>query len=142
MVFRRKARSPEARHSDHILPEAEMEVLAAVHARGEADAREIREALASYRSMLHASVLTLLGRLEAKGLVNRRKAPVGKAFRYTAARSPRPVYRSLLKRLVQRLFTNDPSRLVATLFDATKPSPEELRRIRQLVDEMEARKKT
>lgn len=118
-----------------------MEVLAAVHARGEADAREIREDLASYRSMLHASVLTLLGRLEAKGLVTRRKAPVGKAFLYTAAKSSRPMYQSLLRRMVQRLFTNDPSRLVATLFDATAPSPEELRRIRQLVDEMETRRK-
>ncbi len=141
MVIRRKSRSPEARDSEQILPEAEMEVLAAVHARGEADAREIREALASYRSMLHASVLTLLGRLEAKGLVTRRKAPVGKAFLYAAAKSPRPMYQSLLRRIVRRLFTNDPSRLVATLFDATTPSPEELRRIRQLVDEMETRRK-
>ena len=141
MVMRRKARSPEARDTEPILPEAEMEVLAAVHAREEADAREIREALAGYRTMQHASVLTLLGRLEAKGLVTRRKAPVGKAFLYTAATSTRPLYGSLLKRLVQRLFTNDPARLVATLFDATTPSADELRRIRQLVDEMEGRKR-
>ena len=67
-----------------------MEVLAVLHARGEADARAIREALERYRPMSHASVLTLLGRLEAKSLVQRRKGEVGKAFVYSAAKSPRP----------------------------------------------------
>lgn len=114
-----------------------MEILAVLHARGEADARGIREALDSFRPMAHASVLTLLGRLEAKGLVKRRKADTGKAFVYSAARSPRPMIRRLMKRMVQRIFAGDPASLVASLFEARPPSEEELAQIRALVDSME-----
>jgi BlaI family penicillinase repressor len=140
MAIRRKARSPEADPADQILPEAEMEVLAVLHARGEADAREIREALESFRPMTHASVLTLLGRLEAKELVRRHKGSVGKAFVYAAAKSPKPMYRSLLQRMVRRIFANDPAQLVASLFDAKPPTRDELRQIRELVETMEKRR--
>lgn len=116
-----------------------MEVLAVLHVRGEVDAREIREALEAYRPMSHASVLTLLGRLEAKELVTRRKGPVGKAFVYAAAKSPRPMYRSLVRRIVRRIFANDPARLVASLFDAKPPTRDELRQIRELVEDLEKR---
>ena len=139
MALRRKARSHEASQKEQILPEAEMEILAVLHVRGEADAREIRESLEAYRPMSHASVLTLLGRLEAKDLVTRRKGPVGKAFLYAPARSAKPLYRSLLRRVVRRVFANDPARLVASLFDAKPPTRDELRQIRELVDEMEKR---
>ena len=135
--MRRKARSQEASPKEQILPEAEMEVLAVLHARGEADARQVREALAAFRPMSHASVLTLLGRLEAKELVTRRKGEVGKAFVYAAAKSPKPMYRSLLRRVVRRIFSNDPAQLVASLFDARPPSADELRQIRELVEAME-----
>ena len=137
MAMRRKARSPEASPKEQLLPEAEMEVLAVLHARGEADARQVREDLASFRPMTHASVLTLLGRLEAKELVTRRKADVGKAYVYAATRSPKPMYRSLVRRVVRRIFSNDPARLVAALFDAKPPTADELRQIRELVESME-----
>lgn len=139
--MRRKARSQEASPKEQILPEAEMEVLAVLHARGEADARAVREALAAFRPMSHASVLTLLGRLEAKELVTRRKADVGKAFVYAPAKSPKPMYRSLLRRVVRRIFSNDPAQLVASLFDAKPPTADELRQIRELVESMEKEKR-
>ena len=138
--MRRKARSPEAAEKEQILPEAEMEVLAVLHARGECDARQVREALAAFRPMTHASVLTLLGRLEAKELVTRRKGEVGKAFVYVAAKSPRPMYRTLLRRVVRRIFSNDPAQLVASLFDAKPPTADELRQIRELVESMEKKR--
>ncbi len=121
---------------DDVLPEAEMEVLAVLNTRGPSDAAEIRQALQGFRPMTHASVLTLLGRLEAKGLVSREKAPVGKAFIYTAT-APKRVYGGLMRRMVRRIFADDAAQLVATLFDARKPSAEELRQIRELVEKME-----
>lgn len=121
---------------DEVLPEAEMEVLAVLNTRGPSDAAEVRQALQSFRPMTHASVLTLLGRLEAKGLVSREKAPVGKAFVYTAT-APKRVYSGLMRRMVRRIFADDAAQLVATLFDARKPSAEELRQIRELVEKME-----
>jgi|CXWL01.1.fsa_nt_gi predicted transcriptional regulator len=134
-----EAREPKAREKDEILPAAEMEILAVLHARGEVEARDIRESLSKFRPMSHASVLTLLGRLETKALVTRRRAPVGKAFLYAAAGSPGPMYRSLLRRLMERIFTNDPARLVASLFEAKAPTEGELRQIRELVDDLQSR---
>jgi len=62
------------------LPDAELEVLACVQRQGKATAREIRELMHAYRPMAHASVLTLLTRLEAKDLVSREKGPFGKSL--------------------------------------------------------------
>lgn len=141
MPHRSRARSPEARETEQVLPETEMEILAVLEARREADAREIREALAGWRPMSHASVLTLLGRLEAKGLVTRRKGSVGKAFLYSATAQSRPLYRRLLRRIVRRIFANDPASLVASLFDAKAPTEQQLRQIRELVDSIESKRR-
>jgi BlaI family penicillinase repressor len=140
MAIRRRARSEKARDSEQILPEAEMEVLAILEVRGDAEAKEIRETLEPFRPMSHASVLTLLGRLEAKELVTRRKGENGKAFVYSASRPADPLFRGLVRRMVRRIFANDPARLVASLFDAKPPTREELRQIRELVEKMEKRR--
>lgn len=139
MAVRTKARSHDARPSEQILPEAEMEVLAVLQERGEADAKQVREALAPFRPMSHASVLTLLGRLVTKKFVSRRKGDVGKAYVYSASKPADPITRGLLKRMVRRIFANDPARLVASLFDAKPPSAAELQQIRELVEKMEKR---
>ena len=117
-----------------------MEVLCVLHARGEAEAREVREALAPYRPMSHASVLTLLGRLEGKGLVWRQKGQVGKAYVYGPRRSASQVYGGLLRRILRRVFANDPARLVASLLEAQKPTEAELREIRALIDGLQKRR--
>lgn len=140
MAVRRRARASEAAPSEQMLPEAEMEVLAVLHARGEAGAAEIREVLEPYRPMSHASVLTLLGRLETKGLVTRRKSGEGKAFAYTASRSAGPIHRKLLRRLLRRIFADDSVTLVASLFDAKRPTERELSEIRRLLDDLEKRR--
>jgi BlaI family penicillinase repressor len=140
MAIRRRARSEKARDSEQILPEAEMEVLAILEVRGDSEAKEIRETLEPFRPMSHASVLTLLGRLEAKELVTRRKGENGKAFVYSASRPADPLFRGLVRRMVRRIFANDPARLVASLFDAKPPTREELRQIRELVEKMEKRR--
>ena len=113
-----------------------MEILAILHREGEAEARRVRELLAPFRPMTHASVVTLLGRLEAKGLIVHRKADVGKSFVYSAARSARPLYRNLLRRVMRRIFADDPASLVAELFEARTLKPEELERIQTLVENM------
>ena len=58
-------------------PRAELDVLGCLWQHGRATARELREAMGGYRPMTHGSMVTLLKRLEAKGLVTKRKGPVG-----------------------------------------------------------------
>jgi BlaI family penicillinase repressor len=118
------------------LPDAELEVLACLHHRGEATARDIREALWDQRPMAHGSVLTLLGRLEKRGLVSRKKGPVGKAFVYEATRQQTTTMRPVLRRLVDRVFDGSPVDLVASLFETRPPTAKELDAIQRLVHDL------
>jgi BlaI family penicillinase repressor len=118
------------------LPDAELEVLACLHRRGEATARDVREALWDQRPMAHGSVLTLLGRLERRGLVSRKKGPVGKAFVYEPTRQHTTTVRPVLRRLVDRVFAGSPVDLVASLFETRPPTRTELEAIQRLVRDL------
>ncbi len=122
------------------LPVAELEVLARLWL-GSATAREIREAMIGYRPMTHGAIATLLRRLEDKRLVSKEKASVGKAFVYRANHSPQPTYRGLMGRIRERIFGGDGTRIVASLFDADLPSPEELEELEQLLVDLRAKAK-
>lgn len=116
------------------LPEAEQDVLAALYERAPATARDIREALASRRPLAHASVVTLLGRLERRGLVSRRKADEGKAFVYTPTRDHSGAVAPLLSGLVSRLFKGRSPALVATLLESAPPDAADLEELQSLID--------
>jgi BlaI family penicillinase repressor len=136
---RRRPRSKESH--DTFLPEAELETLAALHQLGEAEAAQVREALASFRPMTHASMATLLRRLEERGLVEHRKAESGRAFLYRATVGARSTYRSLITRVLERVFRGDPLALFSSLVDSRPLDERELARLRTLVDELGARRK-
>jgi len=120
------------------LPDAELEVLASVQRQGKATAREVRELMHPYRPMAHASVLTLLTRLEAKGLVSREKGPFGKAFVYLPTARSKRTGSNVIKRLVQRVFHGDGVALVASLFQSKPPTREELNRLEKLLADLRA----
>ena len=118
------------------LPDAELDVLACLWRHGEATARQVREALDHYRPMAHGSVATLLGRLQAKGLVSREKGPVGKAFVYTPTLQPRSGYRRVVRELLQRIFGGNSVALVTSLFETQPPTAAELEDLQRLLDEL------
>ena len=122
--------------ADHQPPGAELDVLACLWQYGAATARQVREALDSYRPMTHGSVVTLLKRLQAKGLVARRKGPVGKAFIYRPTRSARPTHQRLVRNISERIFGGNGVKMVATLFDAKPPTAEEMDRLQELLKEL------
>jgi predicted transcriptional regulator len=136
-MVRRKSRSPEAPPDAGLLPEAELELLAFLHSHGEADPGTVREAVQAFRPLSHSSVVTLLRRLEARGLCVRRKAPAGKAFLYRATSQASSTYRRVLARLVKRVFRGDRMTLVSTLFDDRRPTPAEIADLQALVDRLQ-----
>jgi predicted transcriptional regulator len=113
------------------LPDAELEVLACLWQSAKATARDIREAMAKYRPMTHGAMVTLLKRLESKGLVVKEKGPVGKAFIYKPTREPKPMYRRIMENLRERIFRGSGIAMVASLFETKPPTADEL-------DELEA----
>jgi len=122
--------------SDDQLPDAELEVMACLWQLREATARQVREAMQIYRPMAHTSVVTLLGRLEAKGLVKRAKGPVGKAFVYTPLRRPGKTYRRVIGNVLQRIFGGNGPALVASLFETQPPTPAEVEELQRLLDQL------
>ena len=120
------------------LPEAELDVLSCILQRQRVTAREIREALAEIRPLAHASVVTLLNRLEQKGLVRKQKGRVGKAFVYRASHKPGVVYRSLVQSMLDRVFAGDGLALVHSLFETQPPNPQELDELQTMLDKIRA----
>ena len=120
------------------LPEAELDVLSCILQRRRVTAREIREALAEIRPLAHASVVTLLNRLEQKGLVQKQKGKVGKAFVYQATRKPGVVYRSLVQSMLDRVFAGNGLALVHSLFETQPPNPQELDELQTMLDTIRA----
>src|SRR3954447_11249226 len=118
------------------LPDAELEVMACLWRLREATARQVREAMTGYRPMAHTSMVTLLGRLEGKGLVKRSKGPVGKAFLYTPLSRPGKTYRRVIGDVLQRIFGGNGPALVASLFETQPPTPDELEQLQRLLDQL------
>ena len=118
------------------LPNAELEVLASLWQQGKATARGIREAMADFRPMSHGSMVSLLNRLEAKGLVTKKKGPVGKAFVYRPTQRPEPTYRRIMRDLNERVFGGSGVAMVASLFESRPPSRQELDELEELLQEL------
>ncbi len=118
------------------LPDAELDVMSCLWRTDAMTAREVREQLQPTRPMTHASVCTLLKRLEDKGLVNRRKASSGKAFVYTASVAPTKTQRRLVRDLVDRMFAGSGVALVASLLHSRRPTDAEIVELQSLLDEL------
>jgi predicted transcriptional regulator len=117
------------------LPPAELDVMSCIW-RGIGAAADIRQALAKSRPMAHASVCTLLKRLEDKGLVRREKGAAGKAYIYQARVAPSGPRRSMVVGLLDRLFGGNGVALVASLLETRPPSDAELEELEALLKEL------
>lgn len=119
--------------ADQRLPDAELELLASLNRLGEATVRDLRAELEPFRPMAAGSVITLLNRLETKGMVRRRKGSFGKAFVYSPTRRGQSAARPVLRNLLDRVFAGSAANFVSALLDAAPATPEELREIERVV---------
>ena len=122
-------------------PDAELDVLAYLWRCRQATAREVREALHIYRPMAHGSVVTLLKRLEARGLVARSKGQVGKAFVYRPTHSARPTYQRIVRNIAERIFGGNSLEMVSTLFDTKLPTQDELKHLQEMLDKLQSKRR-
>jgi predicted transcriptional regulator len=116
------------------LPDAELDVLACLWRLGGATVREVRDSLKSFRPMTHGAAGALLSRLEAKGLVVREKAPVGKAFVYRPAHEATDGYQQVVTSVLERVFGGSSVALVNSLLQTRRPTPDELEKLRELLE--------
>ena len=81
----------------------------------------------------YTTVMTLMNIMADKGLLERE--PDGKAFRYRPARPRERTLKNMLADTLSRVFDGSATALVAQLLDNAKPSPDELKQIRKLIED-------
>ena len=106
-------RATSPRHSILDLAPLELECLSVLWPMGEGAVRDIHRALAASRPRAYTTVMTIMDRLEQKGIVTRRK--VGRAFRYQARLSAEEARLKAVEKIVQGFFDGSPAALAAHL---------------------------
>jgi predicted transcriptional regulator len=117
--------------------ESELRILHALWDHGPATVRDVHTKLEG-DAVGYTTVLKLLQLMHAKGLVSRRAAgPHTRAHIYEAAVARDEAERELLQRLTGRVFAGSVGRLVVQALSSTDVSPQEIERIRQMLDRLE-----
>lgn len=115
--------------------DSELGILRALWRIGPATVRQVHDVLEG-RSEGYTTTLKLLQIMHQKGLVSRNESQ--RAHVYTPVVEKTQAQEQLVGDLVQRIFDGSRSQLVLqALGSGDKASPEELQRIRQLLDDLE-----
>jgi BlaI family penicillinase repressor len=120
------------------LSQAQREIMEIVWDRGEVSAIEVREILSAKRDLAKNTVRTLLERMEAKGWLNHRE--IGRTYLYSAAQPREASIGQKVLEVVEHICGGSPEALVTALLDYRGLRPDELKRIRQLLDRAQAGK--
>ena len=118
--------------------QSELEILAVLWDAGPSTVREVQQVLDARRPTGYTTALKLLQIMTEKGLVRRDEKE--RAHRY-APRLPRErTEQQIVGDLLDRAFGGSSSRLVMRALSSRRASPEELHRIRELLDQIEGKK--
>lgn len=109
----------------------ELDVMSILWKLGSATVTEVRERLAD--ELAYTSVLSALQTLELKGFV--RHEAEGRAYRYFPLVEPAEAGGSAIGRILDKIFHGSAETLLAQLVNERSLSAEELKRMRQLLQE-------
>jgi len=114
---------------------AELEILRVLWQRGPSTVREVHACFAEARPTGYTTVLKMLQIMIEKNLVSRDESQ--RAHVYSARLPEAQTQRQLVRDLLERAFDGSAMKLVMHALAAQKTSPEEIARIRRLLDEIE-----
>lgn len=115
--------------------DAELNILAVLWERGSATVREVHEDLAPTSGIGQTTVLKLMQIMVEKGLLVRDTGVRPQI--YKPARPRKQTQKALLKDVVDRAFGGSQRELLLQALSMRRTSAEELREIRELLDELE-----
>ena len=113
----------------------ELAILKVLWDHGEASVREVYEQLRDDLPIVQNTVQAFLRTMEDKGFV--RHKTVGRTFIYRAVTPRDKTSRSLLSSLLDRVFDDAMDELVASAMSVRKPSADEIKQLRALLDAAE-----
>lgn len=121
-----------ARNKSATLTEAELRIMNVLWESGSVTVHEVLQALPAKPALAYNSVLTTIRILEAKGYVQHVKDR--RAHVYTAKVGRKDATRFEIGHLVSRFFGNSHEMLVLNILEEKSLDPEELERLRQLLE--------
>jgi predicted transcriptional regulator len=119
--------------------EAELELLRYVSSQGAVTVRQATEHFAPTHGYVRTTLQQMMERLTKKGFLKRE--PIGGAYHYSAAEPEATLDRSLVSRFVENTLSGSVSPFVSYLAESENLSDDDLDRLRQLVTELEAKRK-
>ena len=114
------------------LTEAELKLMKILWRRGESAVTDLVAAMPDGEPLAYNSVLTTIRILEQKGYVDHRQE--GRAFVYRPCIAEEEASRSEVKHVLSRFFGNSRERLLLSLLGDEEVSAEELRRLREAIE--------
>ena len=128
-----------ARRKSRTLTDLELEIMRVVWARQETTVDDIDTAFRNAKKPLaQPSIRTMLGILQDKGYVERRRE--GRGFVYQAVVPADQAQRSILKDVIDRVFDGSAGALVAALASQGMVGKDDLSKARRLIQESEQEK--
>jgi len=131
--------SSQSKQSTPKPTESETKILSVIWEQGSATVREVFEILSKKEDIGHTTVLKLMQIMTEKGILDRDISVRPQVFRPSRSRSQ--TQRTLLQNLLNSAFSGSPSSLVLQALSMQKTTPEELREIRELLDQLEKNEK-
>lgn len=113
------------------LSAAQMEIVRAIWAQGEASVTEVWKAVCERKPVARGTVQTVIQRLEAKGWLRHRE--VGQTFLYSVCCSQESAESRFVSELLESAFGGSTTGLVKALLHRRSISPEEADRIRDVI---------
>lgn len=123
------------RRKSPTLTEAELRLMDVLWDRGSSTVTDVVEALPKPRKLAYSSVLTTMRILEQKGYVKHEKR--GRAFVYHPLIARGEAQSSAVRYVLSRFFENSPEALVLNLLENEQLDADELKRLRQIIEEGE-----
>lgn len=115
------------------LTEAELRLMKVLWDRGPSTTGEMVSALANEISLAESTVRTMIGILKDKGYVE--STPRGRAFVYHPLVGQAEARRGVIRYLISRFFDGSREELVLNVLNDEDLDPEEIARLRRLVQE-------
>lgn len=117
------------------LTPAEIRLMEILWEKKKASVAEITEELASQNSVAYTTVLTMLRIMEQKGYVSHTKQ--GRAFIYRPLIDRQRARRSAIRHIIGSLFNDSPELLMLNILEHEKVSAEELKRLKDAINQFE-----
>lgn len=119
----------------NVLTNLELKLMKIVWGLGSATVRDVKNALPRRKPLAYSTVLTVMRILERKGFL--RHDSVDRTYVYHPIVTREQAIKAMVRNLTTRLFDGSAELLMVNILQKEKLTPEELRRLKKLIEEKE-----